>query len=113
MTKMILTILTVATCHSNFVHKDAHFIRWDRHLEAGELAVLPQVLRVVLAVVHWRPLHPPLLRDPRRPRGSGSERRLHFSGGALVRPAGGRRLSVRQFGRWAGGNRAVTRARAA
>ena len=31
------------------------------HLEAGELAVLSQVLRVVLAVVHWRPLHAPLL----------------------------------------------------
>ena len=62
------------------------------HLEAGELAVLSQVLRVVLAVVHWRPLHLPLLRDPRGPRGSGSERRLHISG-ALVRPAGGRRLS--------------------
>ena len=80
------------------------------HLEPGELAVLSQVLRVVLAVVHRRPLHLSLLRDPRRPRGAGSERGLHLSG-ALVRPAGRLGLSGAVCSpRWAvGGNRAVTR----
>ena len=91
---MIRTILTVVTCHSNFVHKDAHFMRHTvrSHLEPGELAIFPQVFRVILAVVHRGPLHLPLLRDPRGSRGSGSERGLHISG-ALVRPPGGRRLS--------------------